>query len=86
LPLNNEVTSINYGLSIDANTVVSIYDPDGELFTSFHVDKENADNIIWGGQKMPVTNNYIFQNGTYIIEVRLEGMREKKETTLSVLR
>ncbi len=83
---NDEITTITYDLTVDANMVVSIYDPTGHLFRTLTVPQADPNEVVWDGRNKDVEEPdswCISQDGTYGIEVRYEGMREKANGTVT---
>jgi len=84
---NNEITTITYDLTVDANMVVSIYDPNGLLFRTLTAPQTDPNEVVWDGRNKDASQSdsrYIIKDGPYGIEVRYEGMREKEEGIVTV--
>jgi flagellar hook assembly protein FlgD len=84
---NNEITTITYDLTVDANMVVSIYDPNDLLFRTLTAPQADPNEVVWDGRSKDAgqsDSRYISIDGIYGIEVRYEGMREKEETVVTV--
>ncbi|MCK5612961.1 right-handed parallel beta-helix repeat-containing protein [Candidatus Pacearchaeota archaeon] len=89
IPLNNEVVTIWYKSTVDANTVISIYDPCESFFRALTVLSEEPNEVIWdgrNGEPSDTNNRYMSVEGECRIEVRYEGMREKQDCTIMVYR
>jgi hypothetical protein len=89
IPVNDEVSKITYDLTVDANMVVTVYDPCGVLFTTLVDDElqtEGGQELIWYGRdKDPGDPDgvYISKEGQYLVRIRFVGMREKDEATIT---
>ena len=84
---NNEITTITYDLTVDANMVVTIYDPNGLLFRTLTAPQADPNEVVWDGRNKDASQSdsrYIIKDGSYKIEVRYEGMREKEEGIVTV--
>lgn len=67
--------------------VVNIYDPNGLLFRTLTAPESDPNEVVWDGRNMDAgqsDSRYIINDGTYMIEVRYEGMREKEEGIVTV--
>ena len=84
---NNEITTITYDLTVDANMVVAVYDPDGALFRTLSAPEADPRHVVWDGRnKDPAQadSRYISKEGVYRIEVKYQGMREKEDGVVTV--
>jgi len=89
IAIYNEITTITYDLDVDADMVVSLYDPNGILFRTIDVPQADPEEIVWGGRSADPNqpdSRYISTGGEYNIEVRYQGMREKAEGQVNVYR
>jgi parallel beta-helix repeat protein len=87
IPTYDEITTITYDVTVDANMVVSIYDPTGQLFRTLTAPQADPNEVVWDGRNKDAEqpdSRYISKDGTYRIEVRYEGMREKEEGVVTV--
>ncbi len=90
IPANNELTTIGYNITVDANVVIGIYDPCGILFATineFQRTVSNPQQVIWYGRNKAPENpdgKYPFKEGTYTVKVKFAGMRENETTTLTI--
>ena len=83
LPLNNEVTTITFDLSIKEDVIVSVFDPNGSLFWTASVGQSDPNEVIWSGRNTDETK-YPSLEGEYNVEVRCDGMEEKEESVINV--
>ncbi len=92
IPANNEVTTIAYQLTADANMVVEVYDPRGALWGTLldNVSQSQGPHeLIWQGRTKPLGDpqgRWVSQEGVYTIRIRFAGMREKEEDTVHAVR
>ncbi|MHB0946408.1 MAG: right-handed parallel beta-helix repeat-containing protein [Sedimentisphaerales bacterium] len=87
LPLNNEVTTVSFDLTCDANAVVNVYTPEDALFRTIHVRKDEPNEVVWDGKNKYANDpdgRYVSIEGEYRVEVKLEGMKENEEDIVSV--
>jgi hypothetical protein len=90
IPANNEVVTVAYQLTADADMVVEVYDPQGALWCTLLDNigqSQGAHEVIWQGRTKPLGDpqgRWVSQEGVYTIRIRFAGMREKEECTVRV--
>jgi hypothetical protein len=87
IPANNEVATITYNISCDADMCVDVYAPDGTLYTTLlssvhQLASQNPQSVVWSGRDV-VTNRTIRKEGAYTVKVRFSGMNEQQTCTVS---
>ncbi|MCK4886132.1 MAG: right-handed parallel beta-helix repeat-containing protein [Planctomycetes bacterium] len=83
LPLNNEITTISFDMSPKRDVVVSVYDPNENIFWTSLVNSTDPNEIIWDGKSTDGTS-YVPVYGEYTIKVRYDGMRENNQRQINV--
>ena len=70
-------------MSPKRDVVVSVYDPNENIFWTSLVNSTDPNEIIWDGKSTDGTS-YVPVYGEYTIKVRYDGMRENNQRQINV--